>query len=77
MKKCYGGFEKKAIVNIIYRRQRTWLGHTLRHSYLLAVMIAGRVEGKRRPGRRTLATFTDISSVSNLKKSYYKNLAFS
>ena len=34
--------EERSIVNIIHRRQRAWLGHTLRHGDLLPLVIEGR-----------------------------------
>ena len=38
-------------VSTIDKRQRGWLGHTLRHGDLLRIVIEGRVEGRRPPGR--------------------------
>ena len=44
--------EDRAIIPSINKRQRTWWnGHTLRHGNLLPLLIEGRVEGRRPPGR--------------------------
>ena len=42
---------EKAIISVINRRQRVWLGHTIRHGDLVPVVIEGRMIGKRPPGR--------------------------
>ena len=34
-----------------YSSSVRWLGHTLRHGNLLPLIIEGRVEGRRPPGR--------------------------
>ena len=43
--------EEKSIISTIDKRQRAWLGHALRHSDLLPLVIERRVEGRRPPGR--------------------------
>ena len=37
--------EEKRIISATDKRQRAWLGHTLRHGDLLPIVIEGRVEG--------------------------------
>ena len=49
MKKHVG--EERAIICVINRRQRVWLGHTLRHGDLVPLVIEGRIIGKRPLGR--------------------------
>ena len=39
--------EDRAIIPSINKRQKTWLGHTLRHGNLLPLIIEGRVEERR------------------------------
>ena len=56
--------EERSIVNI-NRRQRAWLGHTLRHGDLLPLVIEGRVEGRRPPGRPRTAALDRIRSGSS------------
>ena len=43
--------EERAIISVINRRQRVWLGHTLRHGDLVPLVIEGRIIGERPPGR--------------------------
>ena len=43
--------EERAIISVINRRQRIWLGHALPHGYLVPLAIEGRIIGKRPPGR--------------------------
>ena len=43
--------EERAIISVINRRQRVWLSHTLRHCDLVPLVIEGRIQGKRPPGR--------------------------
>ena len=43
--------EERAIISVINRRQRIWLGQTLRHGDLVPLVIEGRIIGKRPPGR--------------------------
>ena len=52
--------EERILMEIIQRRQRTWIGHTLRHGDLLVVMIEGRIEGKRSPGRKRISMLDQI-----------------
>ena len=39
------------MISFINRRERAWLGHTLRHGDLVPKVIEGRIIGKRSPGR--------------------------
>ena len=43
--------EERAIISVINRRQRSWLGHTLRHGDHVSLVTEGRIPGKRPPGR--------------------------
>ena len=43
--------EERAIISVINRRQRVWLGHTLRHGDLVPLLTEGRIIGKRPPRR--------------------------
>ena len=43
--------EERAIISVINSRQRVWLSHTLRHCDLVPLVIEGRIQGKRPPGR--------------------------
>ena len=43
--------EERAIISVINRRQRVWLGQTLRHGDLVPLVIEGRIIEKRPPGR--------------------------
>ena len=52
--------EERILMEIIQRRQRTWIGHTLWHGDLLVVMIEGRIEGKRPPGRKRISMLDQI-----------------
>ena len=47
----YWGLEERAMMSFINRRERAWLGHTLRHGDLVPLVIEGRIIGKRSPGR--------------------------
>ena len=47
--RCDG--KERAIISVINRRQRVWLGHTLRHGDLVPLVIEGRIIEKRPPGR--------------------------
>ena len=47
--RCDG--EERAIISVINRRQRVWLGHTLRHGDRVPLVTEGRIIGKRPPGR--------------------------
>ena len=63
--------EDRAIIPSIYKKQRTWLGHTLRHGNLLPLIIEGRVGGRRPPeGPRTgmLDRIKNGSSYQCVKK---------
>ena len=42
--------EERAIISVINRRQRVWLGQTLLHSDHVPLVIEGRIPGKRPPG---------------------------
>ena len=46
--RCVG--EERAIISVINRTQRVWLGHTLQHGDLVQLVIEGRVIEKRLPG---------------------------
>ncbi|KAG7494822.1 hypothetical protein JOB18_038345 [Solea senegalensis] len=54
---------ERSLVDTIRRRQKAWLGHTLRHRELLVLMLEGRVEGKRPPGRRRCGILDDVKRV--------------
>ena len=43
--------EERAIISVINRRQRVWLGHTLWHNDLVPLVIEGRKVTQRPPGR--------------------------
>ena len=43
--------EERAIISIINRRQRVWLGHTLRHGDLVSLVIEKKIVGKKPPER--------------------------
>ena len=52
--------EERILMEIIQRRQRTWIGHTLRHGDLIVVMSEGIIEGKRPPGRKPISMLDQI-----------------
>ena len=43
--------EERAIISVINRRQRVWLGYTLRHGDHVPLVTEGRIPGKRPPWR--------------------------
>ena len=43
--------EERAIISVINRRQRVWLGQTVRHGDHVPLVIEGRIPGKGPPGR--------------------------
>ena len=43
--------EESAIISVINRRQRVWLGQTLPHGDQVPLVIEGRIRGKKPPGR--------------------------
>ena len=43
--------EERAIISIINRRQRVWLGHTLQHGDLVSLVIEKKIVGKMPPER--------------------------
>ena len=43
--------EERAIISVINRKQRVWLGYTLRHGDHVPLVTEGRIPGKRPPGR--------------------------
>ena len=43
--------EESAIMSVINRRQRVWLGQTLRHGDHIPLVLEGRIPGKRPPRR--------------------------
>ena len=43
--------EERAIISVINRRQRVWLGYTLRHGDLVSLVIERRLRGRRPSGR--------------------------
>ena len=57
--------EDRAIIPSINKRQRTWLGHTLRHGNLLPLIIEERVEGRRPPGRPRTGMLDRIKNGSS------------
>ena len=65
-------------VSTIDKRQRGWLGHTLRHGDLLRIVIEGRVEGRRPPGRLRTGILDRIkngSSYQSIKRrAFERNL---
>ena len=46
--------EERGLIEIIRKRQKTWLGHILRGESLFRTIIEGHVEGKRRRGRQPM-----------------------
>ena len=63
--------EERAIISVTNRRQRSWLGHTLRHGDHVPLVIEGRTPGKRPPGRLPagiLARVKDGSSYVAVKR---------
>ena len=49
--------EERSLISTIYRRQKKWLGHTLRHECLLRDVMEGRMVGKRGRGRKRTTFF--------------------
>ena len=63
--------EERAIISVINKRQRIWLGHTLRHGDHVPLVIEGIIPGKRPPGRLRagiLVRVTDDSSYVAVKR---------
>jgi len=38
---------EREMMDTLRSRQKTWLGHILRHDLLLRIMLEGRIQGKR------------------------------
>ena len=57
--------EDRAIIPSINKRQRTWLGHTLRHGNLLPLIIERKVEGMRPLGRSRTGILDRIKNNSS------------
>ena len=63
------------IISTIDKKQRAWPGRTLRHGDLLpALVIEGRVEGRRPPGRPRTGILDRIKNGSSYK--FIKKRAF-
>ena len=63
--------EERAIISVINRRQRIWLGQILRHGDHVPLVIEGRIPGKRPPGRLPagiMARVKDGSSYVAVKR---------
>ena len=69
--------EEKSIISTIGKRQRAWLGHTLRQGDLLPIVIEGRVEGRRPPGRPRTGILdgikNDNSYQSIMRRAFERN----
>ena len=52
--------EKRAMVETIVRRKKSWMGHIMRGEGLLREVIEGRMEGKRGPGRPRKRMLDDL-----------------
>jgi hypothetical protein len=59
---------KMDILHTRNRRKANCIGHTLRRNWLLKQLTEGKIEGKRRGGRRG----KQISDESNKKRRYWK-----
>ena len=57
--------EDRSVICTIDKRQRAWLGHTLRHGDLLPILIEGRVKGRRPPGRPRTGVLDRIKNGSS------------
>ena len=44
--------EDRQVIKIIQPRQNYWIGHSLRHQNLVLDIIAGRMKGRPKEGRR-------------------------
>jgi hypothetical protein len=51
---------RRNIRNVIKRWQANWIGHILRRNCLLKHIIEGKIEGKRRSGRRCKHLLDDL-----------------
>ena len=63
--------EERAIISVINRRQRVWLGQILLDGDHVLLVIEGRIPGKRPPGRLPagiLAKVKDGSSYVAVKR---------
>ena len=63
--------EERSIMKIIKKRQKTWIGHILRHNNLLRDVIEGRMDGKRSRGRKRIMMLDDMrrgKPYGNLKR---------
>ena len=57
--------EEKSIISTTDKRQKAWLGHTLRHGDRLLIVIEGRVVGRRPPGRPRTGVLDRIKNGSS------------
>ena len=57
--------EKRNILETIRIRKANWMGHIMRRRGLLLDVIEGKVEGKRRLGRRRIEILDDIKKKRN------------
>ena len=56
--------KRQQVLDIIRNRQRRWIGHTLRHGDQMTIVMEGRIQGKRPPGRWKIGL---LDSVKNGK----------
>ena len=55
---------ERAIISVINRRQRVWLGQTLRHGDHVPLVTEGRTIGKRPPGRPRVGMLDRVTDGS-------------
>ena len=56
--------KRQQVLDIIRNRQRRWIGHTLRHGDQMTIVMEGRIQGKKHPGRWKIML---LDSVKNGK----------
>jgi hypothetical protein len=60
--------EERNILHTIKRRKANWIGHILRRNCLLKQVVEGKIEGKRRPGRRCKQPLDDLKETRRYQK---------
>ena len=56
--------KRQQVLDIIRKRQRRWIGHTLRHGDQMTIVMEGRIQGKRPRGQWKIGL---LDSVKNCK----------
>ena len=55
--------ESRSLMESLRKRQKNWIGHVLRHDFLLQKVIEGRFQGKKTPGRPVSYTHLTLPTI--------------